>query len=300
MCTGLITTSLLQTNIEQIEENLNLNISSLVYENVTIETVDVAAKMFLYLNFCPDAKFLLFLEDLFKTASLQNMLLSLTSITKTSQNAVQKSSSLILNMLLEKFELCNFQMINDLNEVSNGVLDSSYCKKKLKDRSSGNNLSGVHHKLLKDYVLDDFTSLLKVTNHPVHIQDDDGELSPTALIPFCDFGGDMSAMGVKIDQFDVPVCNSFKAQIIQDQLCYSLDPNKFRDNLSSKNDLELSLLIDYNEDRIFKENVGHKTREKTKSLKVSENKKDFITINTLGDKSYTSLYLKSNLYFQNL
>ena len=110
----------------------------------------------------------------------------------------------------------------------------------------------------------------------------------------------MSAMGVKIDQFDVPVCNSFKAQIIQDQLCYSLDPNKFRDNLSSKNDLELSLLIDYNEDRIFKENVGHKTREKTKSLKVSENKKDFITINTLGDKSYTSLYLKSNLYFQNL
>ena len=109
MCTGLITTSLLKTNIEQIEENLNLNISSLVYENVTIETVDVAGKMFLYLNFCPDAKFLLFLEDLFKTASLQNMLLSLTSITKTSQNAVQKSSSLILNMLMENLNSAIFK-----------------------------------------------------------------------------------------------------------------------------------------------------------------------------------------------
>ena len=48
------------------------------------------------------------------------------------------------------------------------------------------------------------------TNHPVHIQEEDGQLSPTALLPFCEFGGNMSVMGVKIDQFDVPVCNSFR------------------------------------------------------------------------------------------
>ena len=29
----------------------------------------------------------------------------------------------------------------------------------------------------------------------------------------------MSAMGVMIDQFDVPVCNSFQAKILNDQLC---------------------------------------------------------------------------------
>ena len=66
----------------------------------------------------------------------------------------------------------------------------------------------------------------RLTNHPVHIQDKDGNLSPTALIPFCDFGGNMSVMGVKIDQFDVPVCNSFRPKIVQDQLCYTVDPNK--------------------------------------------------------------------------
>lgn len=83
------------------------------------------------------------------------------------------------------------------------------------------------------------TKIHKVTNHPVHILDENGEFSPTALIPFCDFGGDMSTMGVKIDQFDVPVCNSFKSQIIQEQLCYSVDPNKFKNYSKSKNEIEL-------------------------------------------------------------
>ena len=51
-----------------------------------------------------------------------------------------------------------------------------------------------------------------IINHPVHIVDENNSLSPSAFIPFCEFGGDMSALGVKIDQFSVPVCNSFKAK----------------------------------------------------------------------------------------
>ena len=51
-----------------------------------------------------------------------------------------------------------------------------------------------------------------IINHPVHIKTKDYKISPSAFIPFCDFGGSMSAMGVKIDQFDVPVCNSFQAK----------------------------------------------------------------------------------------
>ena len=41
----------------------------------------------------------------------------------------------------------------------------------------------------------------------------------------------MSAMGVIIDQFNVPVCNKFKATILNDQLCYEVDPNDFKDSL---------------------------------------------------------------------
>ena len=92
-----------------------------------------------------------------------------------------------------------------------------------------------------------------LTNHPVHLQykseKDKILLSPTALIPYCEFGGNMSVMGIQIDQFDVPVCNSFRPKIIQDQLCYTVDPNNYKDKINLKDHLSLTLFINYNEDK---------------------------------------------------
>ena len=95
--------------------------------------------------------------------------------------------------------------------------------------------------------------LQKLTNHPVHLSAEEGNVtSTTAMIPFCEMGGSMSAMGVKTDQFDVPVCNSFRPRIIMDQLCYTVDPNKYKDRVYFKGELSLTLFIHYNEDRQFK------------------------------------------------
>ena len=105
------------------------------------------------------------------------------------------------------------------------------------------------------------STMHRVSNHPVHILDENGNLSPSAFIPFCSFGGNMSAMGVKIDQFDVPVCNSFKAKILNDQLCYEVDVNRVRTNDTEELRLGLTLLIDYNEDR---QSVMEKAEKKTK------------------------------------
>ena len=60
----------------------------------------------------------------------------------------------------------------------------------------------------------------------------------------------MSAMGVKIEQFDVPVCNSFKPKVLRDQLCYEVDPNKFINPKFKGETLKsgLTFLIDHNED----------------------------------------------------
>ena len=91
--------------------------------------------------------------------------------------------------------------------------------------------------------------LQKLTNHPVHIIDEDEEKYPTALIPFCEFGGNMSVMGVKIYEFYAPVCNSFRPKIIRDQLCYTVDPNEYKDKINLKGELSLSLFMHYNEDR---------------------------------------------------
>ena len=89
----------------------------------------------------------------------------------------------------------------------------------------------------------------RITNHPVHIMDQSGNLSPTALIPFCEFGGNMSVMGVKIDQFDDPVCNSFRPKIVMDQLCFTVDPNDYKDKIDLTGYLSSSLFINYNEDK---------------------------------------------------
>ena len=111
--------------------------------------------------------------------------------------------------------------------------------------------------------------LHRVTNHPVHIIDDKGALSPSSFIPFCSFGEDMDVMGTKLKEFEIPICNSFRAKIKSDQLCYELDLQKLKNNSLIKEQLQfgLFLVLDYNEDR--------QLIMKNKILKKSEQKKLF-------------------------
>ena len=83
----------------------------------------------------------------------------------------------------------------------------------------------------------------EVINHPVHIVTKDNQLSPSAFIPFCDFGGEMLTVGAKIDQFHVPVCNSFEAKLFNDQLCYEVDLEKFSDKQNIERELKLGFIF---------------------------------------------------------
>ena len=89
-----------------------------------------------------------------------------------------------------------------------------------------------------------------VINHPVHIRDRDGSLAPSAFIPFCSFGNDMEAMGIKIEGFDIPVCNSFKKKVFIDALCYEIELENFKNSSNIKEQLQagLVLVLDFNED----------------------------------------------------
>ena len=119
--------------------------------------------------------------------------------------------------------------------------------------------------------------LQKMTNHPVHIQEKDGQISPTALIPFCEFGGNMSVMGIKIDHFDVPVCNSFRPKIMMDQLCYTVDPNEYKHKIDLNGELSLSLFIHYNEDRQMED--------------INSNEKHTVIVDTIGKKTSKISYI---------
>ena len=96
------------------------------------------------------------------------------------------------------------------------------------------------------------------------------------MIPFCEFGGDMSVMGIKMDQFDVPVCNSFRPKIIKDQLCYTVDPNKYKDKIDLEGDLSITLYINYNEDR---------------QMEDFDNEDLFITVDTISKLFLQTIYL---------
>ena len=138
---------------------------------------------------------------------------------------------------------------------------------------------------LKFYIFLDFDS--SIIKHPVHIISKDKNLSPSAFIPFCDFGGNISAMGVKIDQFDVPVCNSFQATILNDQLCYEVDLDRFSDKNNVKNELEIgfNFLMDYNEDRqvTFEQNLKKKKLGLGNNVVASnKNQHAFIYLDTIG------------------
>ena len=99
----------------------------------------------------------------------------------------------------------------------------------------------------------------------------------------------MSAMGVEVDKFDFPVCNSFKAKILNDQLCYEVNLNKFSDKDNIKKELKLGLnfVMDYNEDRqvIFNQDLNKSSRGQSLASQIvesDENQHALIYLNTVG------------------
>ena len=67
-------------------------------------------------------------------------------------------------------------------------------------------------------------------------------------------------MGTKIDDFEVPVCNIFAAKILNNQVCYEMDLNLFKDKNDIKYQLKagITLILDINEERQFEKNVIEK------------------------------------------
>ena len=99
---------------------------------------------------------------------------------------------------------------------------------------------------------------------------------PTALLPFCAFSDNFSTTGVKIDQFDVPVCNVFKTKLYKDQLCYEGDFNEFKKNLGSNKEVSVSFFIHYNEERMLSITNDKRT--------YFEDDRKVIIVNAIGKK----------------
>ena len=117
----------------------------------------------------------------------------------------------------------------------------------------------------------------------------------------------MSAMGVKTQQFNVPVCNAFQAKIMNDQLCYEVDLNRFSDsnNIEKELDIGFSFLLDYNEDRQVTFDQDYKEEESELELSLGnsvvasdQSKHAFIYLDTIGKilKLETKLFQQKYIF----
>ena len=104
----------------------------------------------------------------------------------------------------------------------------------------------------------------------------------------------MSAMSINKEPFKVPICNSFRDKILNDQLCYEVDLNRFASKANVHNELELGLnfIMDYNEDRQItnNENVIEEKNAGLASNFIESDKKNhaFIYLNTIGKDILTA------------
>ena len=118
--------------------------------------------------------------------------------------------------------------------------------------------------------------------------------SPSAFIPFCEYNGDMLAVGEYIDSFPFPVCTAFRPSVLQGQLCYQFDPSTVLTNITTDQPF-LMFIMDYNEDREYYKHVDEKHENNENPQKLDQmdkndanNNEALIYIHTIGNHIFNS------------
>ena len=134
-CNSLLPEKNIQDNINSIASQLHLNTTSTANQNVSFKTLRTAGEMFIYLNYCPPYIPInaLLCAYLFKTGTPREIILALTSVMKSLENAEEKKEIIevffnIMNTLnLKEFEI--IQISTKGNCYTNAIMGN--CTKKM-------------------------------------------------------------------------------------------------------------------------------------------------------------------------
>ena len=148
--------------------------------------------------------------------------------------------------------------------------------------------------------------MLELFNHPVHILDDNDNISPSAFIPFCSFQGSPDLLSREFANFSLPVCTSFKKRLLNGQLCYQIDVNTLVNETTAAGLQRggLALLVDANAE--YDLNTFRKAPEEDifddfteEFFEAEESEKIMIHIETISKISFICIELLkySPLYF---
>ena len=122
----------IKKSVNLLLKTVGLNVTDIAHENVSNETLDSAAKMFIYLNFCPKLlTWRQFMEDLFVNASLQTILRTLNRMVKGSAEVESRISKIIiakklLDRLNTKFTLKYNSISSELSRDATEIQGDSY------------------------------------------------------------------------------------------------------------------------------------------------------------------------------
>ena len=260
---GLIKEDDISDLVKSVEDHLGLESDSTVHENITEESMRTASEMLTYLSFCP--------PEAEMDAKRKELDLSLKVYSP-------KEVLIILNRLLRanRTNLPYRDAFSRFLEKLRKAWNLQY--KEIQALMTGNNCEDCR---LSQKLIDN-PKLAAIANHPVHIVNEEGNTSPSSFIPFCWFG-DNKSISIKNEKFNVPVCNSFKPKLRNDQVCYEMDPNKLLNGGQTANKIALFLLFDENKDRQLKSSMD-RTRNET-----FEDKENFMP--NFRDQKETTIFL---------
>ena len=109
----------IEENINAVQKKLPVNNSTLALNNVTTETLQTAAEIFIYLTYCPKITLIQFYKQLLEHDSPKEIILALTSIIKKSTDAPIKDTSIkIFSKAMRIFKLNSY--INIETITTNG------------------------------------------------------------------------------------------------------------------------------------------------------------------------------------
>ena len=201
-----------QGQVEAVEMYLKIDRDTQIRKNMTNKELKTAAEMFIYLNTCTEdngeiegwfKSWFKFYDNLFRSQNSEMIILTLNRMMKINREGRVRAKKLF-NAVTNTFSL-KYQHIHSIIPGKAKNVSFKEEKSSVESFNTENNF------------------YMSFISHPVHITTSKAnQLSPSAFIPFCEFGGNMSTVGIKIDQFDVPVCNSFQSKILNDQLCYEI------------------------------------------------------------------------------
>ena len=206
----------------------------------------MAFDIFSYLTFCQleAMELQIFYENLLRTGNTPSILQAVVNTEKLDYKAesIDEAQQNIFRKLTALLDL-------KLAQLLTAMYDSQTIEmtKKTNRRLSGKLSSGFEMPHLNPK---DTEKAASMSNHPVAIYNKQGQMEPSAFIPFCSFGADM--IGTKVPNMTFPVCDIFVPTVYEGRQCYQFDAERIPGwRVFKGKENGLMLLVDANVEKSY-------------------------------------------------